>query len=109
MICTPSKIRIARFRGALAAVVEVVCALTATLKRIMLTDTISAERVVEFFVADSFALSNNPALALILHVSRGRLRHVASEIPIDNSQGEIDSRREPAGGGDPIAFDKSQT
>src|SRR6266496_2430959 len=99
MICTPSKIRIAKFRAPLAAaVVEVVCALTATLKRIMLTDTISAERFVDFFIADPFAaLSNNPTLALILHVSRGRLRHVASEIPIDNSQGQIDSRGEPAG------------
>src|SRR5688572_515781 len=52
--------------------------------------------------------SYDPALALILHVNRGRLRHVAPEVSIDHSQREIDSRRQTARSRDLLLFDEAQ-
>src|SRR5215217_6536972 len=53
--------------------------------------------------------SDNPALALVLHVSRSCLRYFASKISIDHSQREIYSGRQPTRSRDLLLLDKTQS
>src|SRR5918992_6344918 len=43
----------------------------------------------------------------VLHVAGGRGGCVAPEVALDDPQREVDARREPAGGGDPLVLDEA--
>src|SRR5215213_2976483 len=55
-----------------------------------------------------FAASCNPTLALVFHVSRGGLGHVAAEVSVHHAQREIDTGRQATRGRDLLVLNKAE-